>query len=99
MTAVSLGVVLLAFVIFGLFGGFMLLVGLNGFTSKQAEPVFLVYTVLVTGGATLVAFLLNWLIIRRGFPAAGLPAWAGLFPAAALAFLLLAVPALFFIYV
>ena len=98
MVAASLGVAIVVFVVFFLIGGFMLLVGLNGFNERQARPVFLVYTALMWGGATLVAFLFNWLIIRRGFPHAGLPVWAGLPPAAAFAFLLLALPALFFIF-
>lgn len=98
MLVVSLTVAGLAFVVFILMGGLMLIVGLNGMTSKQAEPIFLIYTLLVFGGATLVAALCNWLVIRRGFPAAGLPSWAALVPAAFAAGVVLAAPALVFIY-
>lgn len=98
MTAVSLAVAVLTFGLFFLLGGFMLLVALNGFTGAQARPVFVVYTALTFGGATLVAALINWLILRRGFPAAGIPTWAALLPAAAIAFVLLVAPALVFIY-
>lgn len=98
MLVVSAAVALVTFAVFFLLGGFMLLVALNGFTSKQAEPVFIVYTALMFAGATIVAALCNWLILRRGFPAAGLPAWLALVPAAGFAFCLLVAPALFFIY-
>ncbi|MDQ3806029.1 MAG: hypothetical protein M3416_19635 [Acidobacteriota bacterium] len=83
MCVASLAVAAVAFVIFGLVGGFVLLIGLNGFTEKQATPIFITYFVLVFGITTLVAALFNWLIIRRGFPAAGLSGWAAFVPAAA----------------
>jgi hypothetical protein len=95
MCAASLVVAAVAFVLFGLVGGFVLLIGLNGFTGAQAEPIFIAYFVLVFGVTTLVAALFNWLIIRRGFPAAGLSGWAAVVPAAASAMgLLLVGPAL-----
>ena len=98
MIAVSLTVALLTFAVFFLLGGFMLLVALNGFTGRQAQPIFLVYTALMFGGATLVAATFNLIVLRRGFPAAGIPPWTALLPAAGFAFILLAVPALLFIY-
>ncbi|HEV3468348.1 MAG TPA: hypothetical protein VG148_03445 [Pyrinomonadaceae bacterium] len=91
MFAASAAVAVVAFFIFGVFGGFVLLVALNGFSESQAAPVFVVYFVFVFGATTLVAALFNWLIIRRGFPAAGLSGWAALVPAAASAVGLLVV--------
>jgi uncharacterized membrane protein YhaH (DUF805 family) len=81
MCAASLAVAAVAFVIFGLVGGFVLLIGLNGFSERQAQPIFIIYFVIVFGLTTLVAALFNWLIIRRGFPAAGISGWAALVPA------------------
>lgn len=83
MIITSLAVAAFTFVVCGLFGGFILMVALNGFSERQAQPIFIAYVVIVLGGCTLVAALLNWLILRRGFPAAGLPSWAALAPAAA----------------
>jgi hypothetical protein len=100
MFVTSLVVAVLTFVVFGLFGGFMLMVGLNGMTGKQAEPIFLAYFVLVLGGCAVVAALLNWLILRRGFPSAGLRSWAALVPAAvASAVLLLVGPVVIFVII
>lgn len=81
MFVTSLLVAALTFVVFGLLGGFMLMVGLNGMSERQAQPVFLVYFALVLGGCALVTTLINWLILR-GLPAAGLRARAALVPAA-----------------
>jgi hypothetical protein len=98
VVAVSLATALVTFAVFFLLGGFMLLVALNGFTSRQARPVFVIYAALMFGGSTLVASLINWLVIRRGFPAAGLNAWAAFLPAAACAAVLLLAPSLVFIF-
>lgn len=95
MCAASVAVALASFFVFGVFGGFMLLIGLNGFSERQAQPIFIAYFAIVLGLTTLVAALFNWLIIRRGYPAAGLPGWVALVPAAASALgLLLVGPAL-----
>ena len=95
MFAASAVVAVGAFFILGVFGGFMLIVALNGFSERQAQPIFIGYFVFVFGATTLVAALFNWLIIRRGFPAAGLSGWLSLVPAAASAVgLLLIGPAL-----
>lgn len=83
MFVTSLAVAAVAFVLFGLFGGFVLLVALNGFSERQAYPIIITYFILVLAGCALVAALLNWLIIRRGFPASGLHRRAALVPAAA----------------
>jgi hypothetical protein len=100
MLVTSLLVAVLTFVVFGLFGGFMLMVGLNGMTGRQAEPIFLVYFVIVLGGCAVVATLLNWLILRFGFPASGLRSWAALVPAAAASATLLFVgPAIIFVII
>lgn len=81
MFGASLAVAVVSFVLFGLIGGFVLLVGLNGFSGSQAEPIFIAYFIFVLGASSLVAALFNWLILRRGFPGAGLSAWAALVPA------------------
>ena len=83
MFATSVVIAVITFVVFGLFGGFILMVGLNGFTGSQAEPIFLTYFILVLVGCTVVAALLNCLILRSGFPASGLRARAALVPALA----------------
>lgn len=95
MCAASLAVAVASFFVFGVFGGFMLLVALNGFSERQAQPVFIIYFVLVLGLTTLVAALFNWLIIRYGFRAAGVSGWAAFVPAVASSLgLLLVGPAL-----
>jgi len=91
MCAASLAVAVVTFVVVVLGGGFVLLVGLNGFNGRQAEPIFIAYFVVVLGGCTLVAALFNWLILRWGFPHAGVSSWAALVPAAAASFGLLLV--------
>ena len=100
MFATSVVIAVFTFVVFGLFGGFMLMVGLNGMTGKQAEPIFLIYAVVVLVGCTVVAALLNWLILRRGFPTSGLRSRAALVPAAvASAGLLFVGPAIIFVII
>ncbi|HWS55152.1 MAG TPA: hypothetical protein VN228_13535 [Pyrinomonadaceae bacterium] len=83
MSAASVAVAVVSFFVFGVFGGFMLLVALNGFSEKQAAPVFVIYFVVALGLTTLVAAFFNWLIIRYGFRAAGISGWAAFVPAAA----------------
>lgn len=100
MWGASVAVAVASFVVFGLFGGFMLLVALNGFSERQAQPVFLAYFVFVLVVTTLAAALFNWLIIRYGFRAAGLRGWAAFVPAAVVSVGLLVVgPALAFILI
>jgi hypothetical protein len=97
MCVASVAVAVVSFVVFGLFGGFMLIVGLNGFSEKQAQPVFLTYFLIVLVITTLAGTLLNWLIIRYGFRAAALRGWVAFVPAAAASVALLIVgPALAF---
>lgn len=100
MFVTSIAIAVVTFVVFGLFGGFMLMVGLNGMTGRQSEPIFLVYFILVLGGCALVATLFNWLIIRRGEAASGLRSRVALVPAAvASAGLLLLGPAIIFVII
>lgn len=91
MFVTSLAVAAVTFVLFGLFGGFALLVALNGFSERQAYPFIITYFILVLAGCALFAALLNWLIIRRGFPASGLRPRAALVPAGVASLALLVV--------
>lgn len=98
MCAMSVTVAVVSFVVLGIFGGFMLLLALNGFSEKQAQPILLTYLLLVLGLTTLAGALFNWLVVRYGFRGAGLPGWAVFVPAAAASLgLILVGPALFFL--
>jgi hypothetical protein len=58
-----------ALVVFGAFGGFMLLLALNGFSSRDATPIIVGYCALVILG-NLVATTLANLLLRRLWPLA-----------------------------
>ena len=61
-------------------GFFLLLLGLNGFTGKQAEPGLLFYIILSVGSAVGLgvasAFLTKWLVQKKSFSALGASAIA-----------------------
>lgn len=79
----------LTLAVFGLFGGFVLLVALNGFGGAEGLAVMIVYALLVVAGNAAATSLFNWLILRgraRGRP---VPRRALLAPAAATTFALL----------
>ncbi|HEX8285266.1 MAG TPA: hypothetical protein VF588_18060 [Pyrinomonadaceae bacterium] len=67
MLAATLLVTALTLVVFGAFGGLMLLVGLNGVSERTGGVVIVLYLLLVLAGNFAVAWLLNWLIARRRF--------------------------------
>ena len=54
-------------VVFGAFGGLMLLVGLNGVSERTGGLVILAYVLLVLAGNFAVAALVNRLIARRRY--------------------------------
>ena len=73
--AVTLLVTALTLVVFGAFGGLMLLVGLNGVSERTGGVVIVVYIVLVLAGNFAVAWLFNWLIARRRYAGTQPPGW------------------------
>jgi hypothetical protein len=73
--AVDVAVSAVTLIAFGLFGGFMLLVALNGFSGDEGRRIIIVYALLVVAGNALVAGLFNWLILRGR--AAGRPVARG----------------------
>ena len=54
-------------VVFGAFGGLMLLVGLNGVSERTGGVVIVLYALLVLAGNFGIAWLFNWLIARRRY--------------------------------
>jgi hypothetical protein len=54
-------------VVFGAFGGLMLLVGLNGFSESTGGVIILVYALLVLAGNFAVSWLVTWLIARHRY--------------------------------
>ena len=74
-------ITLVTLVVFGVMGGFFLLVALNGFTTAQSTPVFIGYYVFVFLVNVLATFLANLLIRKLWRVASGLPVRAALVPA------------------
>jgi hypothetical protein len=62
--AVDFAVTAVTLVAFGLFGGFMLIVALNGFSGDEGLRIMIVYALLVVAGNALATCLFNWLILR-----------------------------------
>ena len=75
MVLATLGVTALTLVVFGAFGGLMLLVGLNGFSERTGGFVILGYVLLVLAGNFAVAALFNWLIARRRYAGTRATGW------------------------
>ena len=67
MLAVTLLVTAVTLVVFGAFGGLMLLVGLNGVSERTGGVVIVIYILAVLAGNFAVAWLFNWLIARRRY--------------------------------
>ena len=67
MLAATLLVTAVTLVVFGAFGGLMLLVGLNGVSERTGGVVIVIYILLVLAGNLAVAWLFNWLIARRRY--------------------------------
>jgi hypothetical protein len=65
MTLATVGVTALTLVVFGAFGGLMLLVGLNGVSERTGGIIILGYVLVVLAGNFGAAALVNWLIARR----------------------------------
>lgn len=62
--AVDFAVTAVTLVAFGLFGGFMLIVALNGFSGDEGLRIMIAYALLVVAGNALATCLFNWLILR-----------------------------------
>lgn len=62
-------------VVFGAFGGLMLLVGLNGVSERTGGFIILGYILLVLAGNFAVAALVNWLIARRRYAGTRATGW------------------------
>jgi hypothetical protein len=76
MIVATCAVTLVTLVVFGAFGGLMLLVGLNGVSESRGGMVILAYVVVVLAGNFAVALLLNWLIARRRYAGTRGAGWA-----------------------
>jgi len=62
--AVDIALSLVMLVVFGVFGGLFMLIGLNGFSEQKGGAILIGYAVLVLAGNALVAGLVNWMILR-----------------------------------
>jgi hypothetical protein len=76
MLSATFVVTCVTLVVFGAFGGLMLLVGLNGVSESRGGLVIVVYAVLVLAGNFAVALLFNWLIARRRYAGTRGAGWA-----------------------
>jgi hypothetical protein len=76
MFVATCAVTLVTLVVFGAFGGLMLLVGLNGVSERTGGVVILGYVLLVLAGNFAVAALFNWLIARRRYAGTRGTGWA-----------------------
>ena len=76
MLLATCAVTLVTLVVFGAFGGLMLLVGLNGVSESRGGLVILAYALVVLAGNFAVALLLNWLIARRRYAGTRGAGWA-----------------------
>ncbi len=65
MLAATCAVTAVTLVVFGAFGGLMLLVGLNGVSERTGTFVIAAYALAVLAGNFTAAALFNWLIARR----------------------------------
>lgn len=78
--AVDIALSVVTLVVFGVFGGIFMLIGLNGFSEKTGGAILVGYAVLVLVGNALVASLFNWMIVRVRQTVSG---WAIFIPALA----------------
>jgi hypothetical protein len=78
MLLATCAVTALTLVVFGAFGGLMLLVGLNGVSERTGGLVIIGYILLVLAGNFAVAALFNWLIARRAAAGTRATGWAPL---------------------
>ena len=78
MLAATCAVTAVTVVVFGAFGGLMLLVALNGFSESTGGLLILGYVLLVLAGNLAAAALVNWLIARRRYAGTRGAGWAPL---------------------
>ena len=76
MAAATLAVTLVTLVVFGVFGGLTLLIGLNGFSERTGGFILLAYALVVLAGNFAVAALFNWLIARKRYAGTRGAGWA-----------------------
>jgi hypothetical protein len=76
MLVATCAVTAVTLVVFGAFGGLMLLVGLNGVSESRGGLVIIAYALVVLAGNFAVALLLNWLIARRRYAGTRGAGWA-----------------------
>lgn len=91
MLAVDIFISVITFVVFGVFGGFFMLLALNGFSESTGGKILMGYAAVVLFGNALVTGLLNLLIARRWLAGAGLPSWSPYAAALAVTLVLLLV--------
>jgi hypothetical protein len=75
MTLATFFVSVVTLVVFGAFGGLMLLVGLNGVSERTGGFVILAYVLVVLAGNFALAALVNWLIARRRYAGTRATGW------------------------
>ena len=75
MTLATFFVSVVTLVVFGAFGGLMLLVGLNGVSERTGGVVIVLYALAVLAGNFAVAWVFNWLIARRRYAGARGAGW------------------------
>ena len=76
MLLATCAVTALTVVLFGAFGGLMLLVGLNGVSERTGWVVIVAYALVVLAGNFAVALLFNWLIARHRYAGTRGAGWA-----------------------
>ena len=76
MLLTTCAVTVVTLVVFGGFGGLMLLVGLNGVSERTGGLVIAAYALVVLAGNFAVAALCNWLVARRRYAGTRATGWA-----------------------
>ena len=76
MFAATFAVSVLTLVLFGAFGGLMLLIALNGVSESKGGLIIAAYAVFVLAGNFAVASLINWLIARHRYAGTRGAGWA-----------------------
>lgn len=62
--ALDISLSLVTLVVFGVFGGLIMLIALNGFDGQRGGAILMGYAAVVLAGNAAVASLLNWMILR-----------------------------------
>jgi hypothetical protein len=76
MGAATFAVSCVTLLVFGAFGGLMLLVALNGFSEATGGAIIVVYILLVLAGNLGASWLANWLVARRRYAGTRPAGWA-----------------------